>query len=65
MNTREITRDAVMNLMMEDGFGPDEVMEHTADYSIALTGHDTPTGRLRVKQIANGILREVIKQKGE
>lgn len=64
MNTiasKERIEVAVQSLMMTDGFGPDEVLAHTASYSVAIFGNDTKTGRLRIKECAQRMLREARK----
>lgn len=53
INSAQINRDHVLALMMEDGFGPDEVLANVAVYAREITGHNpTPTAMRRIAQIA-------------
>lgn len=60
MNTADIHlhRSAVLTLMVQDGFGIDEVRAHLGAYSKEIFGSDTPTGRLRVAAVINQLERE-------
>jgi len=59
-NSAGIKRQHVLDLMMEDGFGPDEVIEHAAEYAKVITGtRPSTTAVTRVQQIARAIINEV------
>lgn len=64
MNTAAKPEDIafrVKELMILDGFGPDEVLSHQGEYSKELFGSNTPTGRLRIYECAQRMLREALK----
>lgn len=57
VNSAQIKRDHVLALMMEDGFGPDEVLANAAVYAKELTGrHQSPTAMRRIAQIARSLI---------
>lgn len=58
VNTKQITRPLILQLMLEDGFGPDEVLGHSKVYAKELTGNTSPTAVAIVERHARGIIRE-------
>jgi len=58
VNTKQITRALVLELMAEDGFGPDEVLQFSKEYAKQLTGNTSPTAVAIVERHARGIIRE-------
>ena len=60
VNAQQMNEEHILTEMMRDGFGFDEVLAHLPEYSRAITGHDTPTGRLRVEQIVRRMERRAL-----
>ncbi|KKL95183.1 hypothetical protein LCGC14_1857160 [marine sediment metagenome] len=59
VNSAGIKREHILGLMMEDGFGPDEVIAHAKEYASSITGtRPSRTAILRVERIARGIIRD-------
>ncbi len=58
MNTARMTDADVVALLVQDGLGPDEALDHVADYARAITGNVSPTAQLRVRQSLRRIYRD-------
>ena len=64
VNSAGIKREHVLGLMMEDGFGPDEVIAHAREYASSITEtQPSRTAILRIKRIARGIIRDARREK--
>ncbi len=60
INSAGIKRQHVLELMLRDGFGPDEVIDHAAEYAKEITGtRPSKTAVTRIQQISRAILNEV------
>ena len=59
VNSKNIRKGHVLELMMEDGFGPDEVLAYAEEYASTITGtRPSRTAIIRIKRIARGLLRD-------
>lgn len=47
----------IIHMMVGDGFGPDEVMDHAADYGRQIFGCESDTATLRVEQAVKQLYR--------
>ncbi len=62
-NSAEITQEHVQKLMMEDGFGPEDVLNHANKYAAAITGTSpSRTAAARIRAIARGMIAEALKR---
>ena len=64
VNSAGIKKGHVLELMMEDGFGPDEVIAHAKEYASSITRtRPSRTAILHIKRIARGIIRDARREK--
>ena len=63
-NSAGIKLEHVTNLMMEDGYGPEDVIAHAEEYAELITGtKPSNTAVARVQAIGRSILNNVRKRK--
>lgn len=56
-NSAEFTREDVADIAFRDGFGTDEILAHSREYAIEITGRASVTAVAKVEQFARAMLR--------
>ena len=56
-NSSDFTRADVYRLAFRDGFGTDEILAHSRDYAVEITGRASATSIAKVEQFARALVR--------
>jgi hypothetical protein len=56
-NSAQITRDDVLRLMFDDGFGIDEALAYSREYAVELTGLASPTAISTIERHIRSTIR--------